>query len=94
MATAPDTGRLPMDPAEEQALLDSIQKWLDREVRPVVMKHDHGDIWPEELVGQMVEMGLFGATIGEEYGGLGLPATTYAKIHYILHPVPKYTQAQ
>jgi len=80
MATASDTGRLPMDPAEEQALLDSIQKWLDREVRPVVMKHDHGDIWPEELVGQMVEMGLFGATIGEEYGGLGLPATTYAKI--------------
>ena len=44
------------------------------------MEHDHGDIWPEKLVGQMAEMGLFGATIGEEYGGLGLPATTYAKI--------------
>ncbi|QLC23084.1 acyl-CoA dehydrogenase [Parasphingopyxis sp. CP4] len=80
MATAPDTSRPPMDPSEETALLDSIQKWIDREVRPVVMKHDHGDIWPEELVDQMAEMGLFGATIGEEYGGLGLPATTYAKI--------------
>lgn len=74
------TARPPMDPAEETALLDSIQKWVDREVRPVVMHHDHNDIWPAELVDQMVEMGLFGATIGTEYGGLGLPATTYAKI--------------
>jgi alkylation response protein AidB-like acyl-CoA dehydrogenase len=80
MASAPDTSRPAMDPSEEQALLDSVQKWVDREVRPVVMKHDHGDIWPEELVRQMAEMGLFGATIGEEHGGLGLPATTYAKI--------------
>jgi alkylation response protein AidB-like acyl-CoA dehydrogenase len=44
------------------------------------MHHDHGDIWPAELVGQMAEMGLFGATIPHEYGGLGLPATTYAKL--------------
>ncbi|TRW18032.1 acyl-CoA dehydrogenase family protein [Glacieibacterium frigidum] len=74
------TARPAMDPAEETALLDSIQKWVDREVRPVVMHHDHNDIWPAELVDQMAEMGLFGATIGSEYGGLGLPATTYAKI--------------
>jgi alkylation response protein AidB-like acyl-CoA dehydrogenase len=69
-----------MDLAEEEALLDGIQKWLDKEVRPVVMHHDHNDIWPAELVAQMAEMGLFGATIGQEYGGLGLPASTYAKI--------------
>lgn len=82
MATAPmlDTARAAMDPDEEAALLDAIQKWVDKEVRPVVMHHDHNDIWPEELVRQMAEMGLFGATIGEEYGGLGLPAVTYAKI--------------
>lgn len=76
----PSTARPPMDPSEEEALLDGIQKWLDKEVRPVVMHHDHNDIWPAELVDQMAEMGLFGATIGQEYGGLGLPATTYAKI--------------
>ena len=76
----PDTARTAMDPAEETALLDSIQKWIDREVRPVVMHHDHNDIWPAALVNQMAEMGLFGATIGTQYGGLGLPATTYAKI--------------
>ena len=69
-----------IDPADEVALLDSIDRWIDTEMRPVVMHHDHNDLWPEKLVGQMAEMGLFGATIGQEYGGLGLPATTYAKI--------------
>lgn len=44
------------------------------------MKHDHADLYPTELVEQMKEMGLFGATIGREYGGLGLPASTYAEI--------------
>ncbi len=79
MATAPliTPG---IDPDEEAALLEAIRRWVDKEVRPVVMKHDHDDIWPAELVAQMAEMGLFGATIGKEYGGLGLPATTYAKI--------------
>ncbi len=81
MATAAaPTATPPMDAAEEQALLDAIQKWVDREVRPVVMHHDHNDIWPAELVAQMTDMGLFGATIGQEYGGLGLSAVTYAKI--------------
>ena len=77
---AHNTARPPMDTDEEQALLDGIQKWMDKEVRPVIMHHDHNDIWPAELVAQMADMGLFGATIGEEYGGLGLPSSTYAKI--------------
>lgn len=68
------------DPDEEKAILDSIAKWVEKEVRPVVMKHDHDDIWPKELVAQMAQMGLFGATIGQEYGGLGLSAVTYSKI--------------
>jgi alkylation response protein AidB-like acyl-CoA dehydrogenase len=66
--------------AEEAQLLDTIDKWVEREVKPVVMKHDHADSYPLEIVEQMKELGLFGATIGQEYGGLGLPATTYAKI--------------
>lgn len=69
-----------IEASAEQALLDAIDRWVEREVRPVVMHHDHNDIWPAELVEQMKEMGLFGATIGQEYEGLGLPATTYAKI--------------
>lgn len=73
--TAPE-----MDADEEAALLAGVDRWVQKEVRPVVMRHDHDDIWPAELVAQMAEMGLFGATIGQRYGGLGLPATTYAKI--------------
>lgn len=69
-----------IDTDDEAALLETIDRWIERDVRPVVMHHDHNDIWPAELVEQMKEMGLFGATIGQEYGGLGLPATTYAKI--------------
>jgi alkylation response protein AidB-like acyl-CoA dehydrogenase len=65
---------------EERAFLDSIDRWLERRVIPVVKHHDHGDIWPAELVAEMAEMGLFGATIGREFGGLGLPAATYARI--------------
>ncbi|QIG53549.1 acyl-CoA dehydrogenase [Altererythrobacter sp. BO-6] len=82
MATAPkfDDQIRTIDPDEERAFMDAIDRWLEREVIPVIQHHDHNDIWPEKLVEQMSEMGLFGATIGQEYGGLGLPATTYAKI--------------
>ncbi len=78
MATAHDLRSI--DPAFENQLMDAIDKWIDRDLRPAVVPHDHGDIWPEETVRQMTELGLFGATIGQEWGGLGLPATTYAKI--------------
>ena len=74
-----DQGRT-IAPNEEQAFLEAIDRWLERSVIPVIMHHDHNDLWPSRLVDEMAEMGLFGATIGQEYGGLGLPATTYAKI--------------
>ena len=72
---------------DEMHLLDAVQKWLDREVRDKVLEFDHGDIYPHEMVEQMKELGLFGATIGQEYGGLGLPAGTYAKIVTIVSEV-------
>ena len=68
--------------SEEQELLilEAVDKWLNRDVRPHVMRLDHADEYPHEMVEQMKELGLFGATIPEEYGGLGLSATTYARI--------------
>lgn len=69
-----------IDPDFEAQLLDSIDKWVERELAPVAMAHDHADEWPAAIVDQMAALGLFGATIGEEYGGLGLPAVTYARI--------------
>ena len=65
---------------DERQILDAIQKWLDRDVRPHVLELEHADTYPHAMVEQMKELGLFGATIPEEYGGLDLPASTYAKI--------------
>lgn len=68
------------DPEEERAILDAIRKWLDKDVRPHVMQLEHDDVWPAEMVEQMKAFGLFGAVIDPQWGGLGLSASTYAKI--------------
>jgi len=65
---------------QERMILDSVEQFLDRDVRPHVMALEHDDIWPEEIVGKMAELGLFGSIIDEEYGGLGLSCSTYAKV--------------
>jgi alkylation response protein AidB-like acyl-CoA dehydrogenase len=69
-----------IDPDDERQLLDTIDRWVERDVKPIVKRYDHEDVWPAETVEQMRELGLFGATISQAYGGLGLPATTYSKI--------------
>jgi alkylation response protein AidB-like acyl-CoA dehydrogenase len=76
--TAAATQRI--DALDEAQLLRTIERWLEKEVRPIVRAYDHADRYPAELVEQMKELGLFGATVSPEYGGLGLPATTYAKL--------------
>jgi alkylation response protein AidB-like acyl-CoA dehydrogenase len=68
------------DPIEEAALLDAIERWLEKEVRPQVMRLEHDDIYPREMVETMKQMGLFGAVLDPQWGGLGLSASTYAKI--------------
>ena len=65
---------------EENQIFDTISKWLERDVRPVVKKFDHADEYPYEIVEQMKEMGLFGAIIEQKYGGLGMSVSTYAKV--------------
>ena len=68
------------DPDDERLILDAIEKWLEQKVKPVAMQLEHDDEYPHELVEDMKELGLFGALISPEYGGLGLSATTYSKI--------------
>jgi alkylation response protein AidB-like acyl-CoA dehydrogenase len=68
------------DAADEAQLLDAIDQWIERELKPIVREYDHADRYPSHVVEQMKELGLFGATVSPEYGGLGLPATTYAKL--------------
>src|SRR5882672_5673205 len=68
------------DADQDRLILDSVERFLDREVKAHVHALEHNDIYPEQIVEGMKALGLFGATIGTEYGGLGLSATTYAKI--------------
>src|SRR5689334_4960920 len=70
----------PLDVDDEAQLLAAIDQWIERELRPIVREYDHADRYPTHVVEQMKELGLFGATVAREYGGLGLPATTYAKL--------------
>ena len=64
----------------DSLILDSVDKFLAREVAPVVHDLEAEDIYPEDIVEKMKALGLFGATIPEEYGGLGLSAVIYAEI--------------
>jgi len=64
---------------DEQQMLDAIERWL-RHVRPQVAALEQADTYPRAIAEQIAELGLFGATIGPAYGGLGMPASTYARI--------------
>jgi alkylation response protein AidB-like acyl-CoA dehydrogenase len=61
-------------------ILDTVRRFVDREVIPVASRYEHADEYPQPLVDRMKELGLFGATIPVEYGGLGLDTSTYARI--------------
>ena len=65
---------------EEILILDAVRKWLERDVAPYAHDLEQADEYPHEMVEQMKKIGLFGATILPEYGGLGLSASTYSKI--------------
>lgn len=61
-------------------IVNLVRDFVQREVEPVASHYDNEDIYPQELVDQMADMGLFGIMIPEEYGGLGLDYTTFAVI--------------
>ncbi|MGE5130631.1 MAG: acyl-CoA dehydrogenase family protein [Sphingomonadaceae bacterium] len=69
-----------MNTQDETQILDAISRWLERDVRPEARELEKKDEYPDAMVEQMKAFGLFGATIPQEYGGLGLPASTYARI--------------
>src|SRR3712207_958936 len=65
---------------EQKAIIEMVRQFVDEQIIPIAEKHDHEDSFPEDVVEQMKELGLFGVTIPEEYGGMGLDLTTYAMI--------------
>jgi alkylation response protein AidB-like acyl-CoA dehydrogenase len=65
---------------EQKAITEMVRQFVDEQILPVAEEYDHEDKFPEPIVEQMKELGLFGVTIPEEYGGMGLDLTTYAMI--------------
>ena len=67
-------------PEAQAQIVSMVKEFVQRDVIPVASKYDQEDTYPFELVEKMKEMGLFGITIPEEYGGMGLDYTTFAMI--------------
>jgi alkylation response protein AidB-like acyl-CoA dehydrogenase len=65
---------------EEQAVVDTVAEFVDREVRPVVRELEHANEYPEKLIGQMKALGIFGLAIPEPYGGAPVSTPCYAEV--------------
>jgi alkylation response protein AidB-like acyl-CoA dehydrogenase len=68
------------DPAVRREIIENVRRFVAREVIPTATELEHADAYPAELVAQMRELGLFGITIPETYGGLGLDLLTYVGV--------------
>ena len=69
-----------MDEALDREVVEAVRRFVDREVIPVASELEHNDEYPHLLVAKMMELGLFGATIPQGYGGLGLSFVSYARL--------------
>ncbi len=80
MNDASDSGPVPAGGEQARQMLDAIDRFLARDVRPHVQALERDDTYPADIVDKMKELGLFGAMIPAEYGGLGLSAALYAQV--------------
>jgi alkylation response protein AidB-like acyl-CoA dehydrogenase len=61
-------------------IVADVRRFVDEEVRPVAAALEHADAYPHALVDRMRALGLFGALVPSEFGGLGLDVSTYARV--------------
>ena len=65
---------------DQREIIAMVRQFTDEQILPNAEHYDHADEFPADIVDQMKELGLFGVTIPEEYGGMGLDLTTYTMI--------------
>ncbi len=65
---------------EERTIVEVVARWVDDEVRPVVNELEHADTYPEALIEQMKQMGVYGLAIPEPYGDVSVSARCYARV--------------
>ena len=66
--------------ADEQAIVEVVREFVNREVKPVVRDLEHADTYPEKLIGQMKELGVFGLAIPEPWGASAVSTPCYALV--------------
>jgi acyl-CoA dehydrogenase len=71
---------MPLDPETFDALLSTVRRFVAERLRPLEERVEREDEVPEEIVAEMREMGLFGLSIPEEYGGLGLTMSEEVRV--------------
>jgi alkylation response protein AidB-like acyl-CoA dehydrogenase len=64
----------------QREILSTVRSFVDKEIIPHAQELEHGDIYPQEIVDGLKELGIFGLMIPEEYGGLGESLLTYALV--------------
>jgi alkylation response protein AidB-like acyl-CoA dehydrogenase len=69
-----------VDESVRAEIIETVRKFVQRDVIPVASDLEHADAYPDEIVATMRELGLFGITIPEAYGGLGLDLLTYVGV--------------
>src|ERR1700732_3404997 len=69
-----------MDEVLDREIVAAVRRFVERDVIPNATELEHHDEYPHALVATMKELGLFGATIPVEYGGLGLSFISYARV--------------
>src|SRR5260370_31261867 len=69
-----------MDEVSDRDILDAVRTFVERDIIPAASALEHRDEYPHTMVSAMRALGLFGATIPTDFGGLGLSFLTYARV--------------
>ncbi len=65
---------------EETSIVETVRDFVDRDVKPVAQELDHTNTYPEKLIGQMKQLGIFGLAIPEPWGDVQVSTTCYALV--------------
>ncbi|MDO9353634.1 MAG: acyl-CoA dehydrogenase family protein, partial [Solirubrobacteraceae bacterium] len=68
------------DQETQEQIVQLVRQFTDEQIIPNAEHFDHADEYPQEIVDGLKELGIFGATIPEDFGGLGLDLSTYTRI--------------
>ena len=68
-----------LDP-DERTIVETVADFVDKQVKPVVQELEHGNVYPEALIEQMKELGIYGLAVPEEYGGIAVSMQCYVLV--------------